>query len=97
MNPGTEIIVLICLIIVIFDYFREVGKKTFYFSCWVCIFAALCDPKTGGFTNFGNLIGAFLIFMAFNQRRKRESRSKINKNSCEHCKNHFADITKMVD
>lgn len=67
-----KLTVFISLIIVIFDYFKEVGKKIFYFSCWACILAALFDSNTGGFTNFGNLIGAFLIFMAFNQRRKRE-------------------------
>lgn len=77
-----KLTVFISFIIVVFDYFKEVEKKIFYFSCWACILAALCDPNTGGFTNFGNLIVAFLFFMAFNQRRKREMH-KNNENETE--------------
>jgi len=85
MHPVHEIIVLVCFLIVIFDYFKEVSKNLFYFACWVCITAAMFDPSTGGFTSPANLFIAFLIFMAFNQRRKREIKSQAEPPRCTRC------------
>lgn len=77
MKEFIEISILISFLIVIFDYFKEVNKKIFYFSCWICILACLFDPQTRGFTNISNLIFAFLIFMAFRQRKNRENKIQI--------------------
>lgn len=82
----TEIIGIITLtsfLIVIIDYFKEVNDKLFYISCWIAIAACLFDASTRGFTNPVNLLFAFLIFMAFRQRKKKESKSQAEKPHCK--------------
>lgn len=86
----TEIIGIITLtsfLIVIIDYFKEVNKKLFYTSCWIAITACLFDASTRGFTNPVNLLFAFLILMAFRQRKKKESKSLVEQQHCKRCAN----------
>jgi len=85
-----EIIGLITLtsfFIVIIDYFKEINKTIFYFACWISIAACLFDGSTRGFTNPVNLLFAFLIFMAFRQRKKKESKFLVEQPHCKRCAN----------
>lgn len=72
MKEAVEIFTLVGFFILIFDYFKEVNKILFYISCWICIGMALYHIEMGGGINYANLLIAFLVFMTFNQRRKRE-------------------------